>query len=527
MQSIEQRGIVGLGTEAADPFDMALFGISKRLKVIVEQDSVFRQQLRTLAEAILSITEPPCVESAPDTECQTAEAETKGERSGEKTSRIRPAIPVEIREAAGLGSFITPSRPAAATAAASPNAKVEDADLPTIEKRLRLKAEAAEWCATRQRLISEGTNVQTETDPVDRQLIERAKAIDDCFLWMNHRPTVSDLALYENLAGCFKVTAEGIGLVRGILKDPERRSLEQALELLAEAQSALRCAVSQLGYKCDQDQLYTYTWLRQTCSEIQFLIRRYMKLDDLADATSWPDIGRRMEELRSRLEEARRQSRAYELRIKRIRYHLKRIADQPDADHEHDWNVVLNTIHEMVDDGVPPSDTGFRELLLPVLDMIPGIELPQNVRLVLREIDSYLASRPEVDEDPSTSEPTAEVRAVAELLRGKEMVLIGGVRRPHSVEALKRAFDLKDLIWIDTKEHESFTSFEPYVARPDAAAVLLAIRWTSHSFGEVKQYCDKYSKPLVRLPAGYNPNQVAAQILQQRGKDLAGNAGCG
>jgi hypothetical protein len=54
--------------------------------------------------------------------------------------------------------------------------------------------------------------------------------------------------------------------------------------------------------------------------------------------------------------------------------------------------------------------------------------------------------------------------------------------------------------------------------------VLLAIRWSSHSFGEVKDFCDRYGKLLVRLPAGYNPNQVAVQILQQIGNRLNGSA---
>ena len=31
----------------------------------------------------------------------------------------------------------------------------------------------------------------------------------------------------------------------------------------------------------------------------------------------------------------------------------------------------------------------------------------------------------------------------------------------------------------------------------------------------MKQFCDRYGKPLVRLPGGYNPNQIAAQILAQ------------
>jgi hypothetical protein len=51
--------------------------------------------------------------------------------------------------------------------------------------------------------------------------------------------------------------------------------------------------------------------------------------------------------------------------------------------------------------------------------------------------------------------------------------------------------------------------------------VLLAIRWSSHSFGDVKRFCDQFGKPLVRLPAGYSPNQVAVQILAQCSAQLA------
>jgi hypothetical protein len=85
---------------------------------------------------------------------------------------------------------------------------------------------------------------------------------------------------------------------------------------------------------------------------------------------------------------------------------------------------------------------------------------------------------------------------------------------------LRTALGLKELFWIETREHESIDTFEPYIARPEVALVLLAIRWSSHSFGEVKRFCDRHGKPLVRLPAGYNPNQVALQILSQCSEQL-------
>jgi hypothetical protein len=99
-------------------------------------------------------------------------------------------------------------------------------------------------------------------------------------------------------------------------------------------------------------------------------------------------------------------------------------------------------------------------------------------------------------------------------------VLIGGVERTASGRAIERAFGLSRLNWISTRPHESVTIFEPAVARPETAVVLLAIRWASHSYGDVKDYCEKYGKPMVYLTGGYNPNQIAHQILAQVGDRL-------
>jgi hypothetical protein len=100
-------------------------------------------------------------------------------------------------------------------------------------------------------------------------------------------------------------------------------------------------------------------------------------------------------------------------------------------------------------------------------------------------------------------------------------VIIGGELRPLRQEAIKTALRLKDLIWIKADDIRSTTELENHVARPEVAVVLLAIRWSPHSFGDVIRYCDRHGKPLVRLPRGYHPRQVASQILAQCGDRLA------
>lgn len=102
----------------------------------------------------------------------------------------------------------------------------------------------------------------------------------------------------------------------------------------------------------------------------------------------------------------------------------------------------------------------------------------------------------------------------------KVVLLIGGDERPHSRTTIEKAFGLAKLEWVATRPHESLEEFLPYLKRPDVALVLLAIRWSSHSYGEIAPLCKEYGKPLVRLPGGYNPNQIAAQIIAQAGSLL-------
>ena len=159
-----------------------------------------------------------------------------------------------------------------------------------------------------------------------------------------------------------------------------------------------------------------------------------------------------------------------------------------------------------------------------MIDHLPDRDdLPQGFGLALREIDSFLATRkPPSSPTPGGHEPTAEVMEARRLLGGRSAVLIGGSCRRESQKVLREALGLKDLIWIETRVHQSVGSFEPAVARPDVAVVFLAIRWSSHSFGDVRQFCERHGKPLVRLPGGYNPNQVAAQVVAQCSGQLRG-----
>ena len=511
----------------AESFIDALGSLVQRLLALAREDEQLRSDLRALAGHVLESTENvgaapsvapvPAALVAPDAaagptgppetaagstvlELETAPAGSPfGEELPELTlgkQRFEETItiPAVIR-------WTTPS----------------DGDFPIMEARCRLKAEGCRWAASRRRLVAEGAPWATEIEPCDRDIIDRAKALPDCFLWMCNRnvPQPSDSSLYEIAAAGFDNLADALSAVKQVLDEPglHEAEFEPALDLLAEAQSAIRAIVQEMEGLADSDQLRAFNWLKATAVENQLFLRRHMRLDDAADPRDWASLAGRISALDAVLQKAQQRSKQRRKLLGKVRHKASLIAaDQGRSDEP--WAILIHTVEELIADGLPPSNCELRDILLPAIDFLPDVEFPKGFGLVLRELDRYAAASPSASE-ATIVESTPQVREVAALLAGKSLVLIGGERRPASHAAIVAAFGLKDLIWIETRDHQSIAGFEPYIARPEVVLALLAIRWSSHSFGETKQFCDKYGKPLVRLPAGYNPGQIAAQILAQ------------
>lgn len=390
-------------------------------------------------------------------------------------------------------------RPASSTAA-------EDDDLEALAFRCRAKAEAARRAAERQRRIHERSEPPDEDAASDPPIRAWADALTDAFYWASaDDPSGTlDVARLDDVAGCFETAAEGLLLVRDRPKGLERR-----LALLAEAQSALRESLHRLKAGEDADQAEVFQWVKDVAARRRLYLKRFLRADDPADPTAWPDLLARIEALAGSGPQTQRQSALLD--------HLRSLCTSVGEERsEGAWRSILDDVDEWVREGSPPSSRELRELLLPILDELPDdADAPPGFQLVLREVDRYLATRSASAAAAISQGPSPSVREAARLLSGRSVVLIGGLRRPEAQGSLKSAFGLKELIWIATKEHQSTSSFEPAVARSDVALVMLAIRWSSHAFGDVKQLCDRHGKPLVRLPGGYNANQVAAQILSQ------------
>jgi hypothetical protein len=490
---------------------------AKSLLELAVEDAELRQDLRTLAQEILAATaaSEPGADSAAAALASTSPVEesvVQGPSTSEAAEVNSNRGSERLKELTLGRSPLSQNDPRSDPATMK---RLEPAldDLHAIGARCRGKSEAARWAAERLRRLGEGNAFPLENPAMDQELVKWADKLTDSFYWMtaanNSQPT--DISLLDDLGGCFETTAEALSMVMGLVapRSANPKVLERVLPWIAEAQSMLRAAFQRLGAPDDPDQLEVFEWLKATAARRHVYLKRFMRADDHADPTRWS-------ELLASIESAAggEQSRQQSAQIERVRERLKLAPN--DNGIGHDWPAIMSAVDKLVEEGIPPSNREIRELLLPLIDDMPDRDdLPPGFRRVLREIDRFLAIRSLPVRSPASHEPTAEVREVARLLAGRSVVLIGGNRRREAQESLRSALGLSDLIWIETKEHQAVAGFEPLIVRPDVALVLLAIRWSSHAFGDVKRLCDRHGKPLARLPAGYGPNQVAAQIRSQ------------
>src|SRR5690606_28392576 len=125
----------------------------------------------------------------------------------------------------------------------SEDGAVQDDELPRIEHRCRLKAEACRWALERRDLLAAGAEFALEIRPRDDHQIARAKAVPDCFLWMAGKvePQADNREDWEQLEAAFEVLADAVAVLRAVIpfREEERDIYRALVELLAECQSAL------------------------------------------------------------------------------------------------------------------------------------------------------------------------------------------------------------------------------------------------------------------------------------------------
>jgi len=397
-----------------------------------------------------------------------------------------------------------------------------DVDLELITARCRLKAESCRFFIERRAHEHDPTR---EWDLVRRinEMIARGKALPSCFLWVfwkeARQPADDQLGI---IADCYDAVADAAELCRCAV-DPAgvftAAEVESAFELLAEANSALRVALDWTWLSSpDTDQHESHLWLRRETSERMIYVERHMTLGDPADPYDVGDVRERVQQITQVIKTRQARGKEVDALFNKARYHARRLkgTQSPDL---HDCGKVNEVIDVLLALNVRHDDGRFSELrdLLSLVEFPPGL-----LKHALLKKSATLSTRPEnAEEIVQPRSWSKHVKQARVLLEGSSIVVIGGERRPEAIDRFVDAFGLEGVEWVGLTEHGTSAPMQAPIQRSSTRVVLVLVRLCGHLHAEsARRYAREADKPLVMLPAGYNPEQVAKQLLDQAGERL-------
>jgi len=393
-------------------------------------------------------------------------------------------------------------------------------DLIVVQSRLRMHQRACDWAVSCARFGFEDNKVEF------RRLCENGKQ-SKIFFWELHQE-VRDfpIAQWLDIRARYQAVDAAIGLY---LNEPaDNFQTTGVFRVLGFAVGALRSAM---------EAPRRFNLFDSDVEDLVRLCSSHPRHGDSLPSTDAVvgtfDLGGFLERISSiqkgiRSEIARKA--APQKALKKLAYHLRQCVEVPtDADDQ--VPPILAAITAFVEAGRPLTAA---ELLRVINDhgglksLPKSLERDQLGARLIAVIQNPAAHRDGQEDDdledledsaPSRI-PTAELLAVREALQGKRMVIIGGDERPNRKAAIRAALGLSEVDWIATRPHEKHDSLIPPIRNPATAVVVLMIRWASHSYGDMCDVCERFGKPLVRLPGGYNPSMIAREVLEQAGKRL-------
>lgn len=405
-----------------------------------------------------------------------------------------------------------------------------------IETRSRLKAEACRLFIRKRALLPQSAEWTRAVERL-RELIDQANALPSCFLWVFIRDQVQpDDDALRSIAGCYDALADGAALLETLESSAEprheaaRHDLErESVQLFAEAHSALRVALQAVLWleHDDRDQSDAHLWLRERSASRSLYIERHMRVDDPADPATMAETRERIAELRASLATRRAKEKDVKNALGRIRYHAGLVVRQGAEDARAHWEKIGLAIAALGELGMACDDPRIAEAIggdaaeawSEALDAIVGSGAIAKARQLAHRGDQSADSRgseARAAQEGEEREWSAEVLKVRTLLRGRRMVVIGGVEKGHARERLVEAFELGDAEWVALSEHGPSAPMQAPIRRPDTALIVVIVKLAGHLHAaEARRLAALAGKPLVLLTGGYNPDRIAAEILEQ------------
>lgn len=405
-----------------------------------------------------------------------------------------------------------------------PGVEARAPDLSLLAARAALKAEA---CRTyiRRRAAEPGSDEDATMVAEVQRLLDRARTMTGCFLWMLYRehtqpddPTLELIARWYAALG----RAAAIAARLGESLSARRPDIEHGMQLLAWAGAGLRPLLERTWLtKPDTDQDDAHTWLRRETQARAVLLRRYMRLDDPASPDSIGGLEAELTTLERSLDQRERAASETKQLLRRVQYHADLLATDRSHNTRHDWDRIESALESLAALGADPDAVAAALEELADAEAEPPASCPRAAG-ALGEARTMVAQT-ETDEHPGVRQWSGRVAQARALLEGRGLVVIGGERRIDAIDRLTDAFGLDGVEWVELTEHGTGASMRAPIQRAGTALVLVLVKLTGHLHAEeARRHAKAAGKPLVLLKAGYNPERVAIAVLSQASGQLAG-----
>lgn len=434
-------------------------------------------------------------------------------------ARLAPQLSPSIR-----GPVIV-TAPTAAFAPPAPAVGI----LERIAERAALKATSCREVAalTRRGLLnSEEFRLCRDT------LIERAKAIPSCFLWIFYPgKRASSADALDQIAQCYTALSEAATLADRLFDDTTGKELragpqvkQKALAAVAEASSALREALRATWLeRADDDQEAIHRWLVDATARHGIFVERHMRLDDPADPAAAGELIADISAMKHALDRGERTRHESKKLLQKLGYHAKQSLEERDPGTvAQQWDKLESILATLATHGVRPTSDEVRSVLQSLRQrQSEASPTPEPNHPLLTAALAPLAPATIEEEADEPWVPSARISRVRDLLHGRSIVLIGGEPRPVAIASLEEAFGTT-VLWPKLKEHGPGAAMVAPIRRAETALVIVIIKLAGHlQASEARELAGELKKPCVFATGGYNPEQLAEAILQQAEERLA------
>ena len=374
------------------------------------------------------------------------------------------------------------------------------ADLSLVARRARWKAAALRLACQKR------TGTEPGLEQAEAELRASLTGLPECFPWMldgpmplpPDGPVLQAAAAYEALARIAELGSEVAG------EDQDAPPPTELLYLMAEAQSSILVAVRSLGLRGDSDQRDLFAWLKHQTTVHRIYVDRHMRLDDPADPSAAAELLARAERGSQELVKRSQERKERQQLLKKLRYHVQRAGDG--ALLEGDQQSIVATLARWRECGLASRDRALTEALQ---DLRGRDDLGEDLTTALGAFEEATPRADEPARDPNVEARTLlEGVAVAALHVAGDEPDLGRVAEQLELDAIE-ALEVSGLSAAD--------EVRSCIQSTGATLVLLGIRLEQAAYQALKESCSERDLLFVRLPGGYDPDQVARQVLRQVG----------